>query len=70
MSVCERRYAATQYAVLSALLALTRSVAGRASGDLAEAFGYAHYFLLTFLMGLPAFGLLPWVRRAGDLSRS
>ena len=70
MSVCERRYAATQYAVLSALLALTRSVAGRASGDLAEAFGYAHYFLLTFLMGLPAFGLLPWVRRAGDLTRS
>jgi PAT family beta-lactamase induction signal transducer AmpG len=70
MSVCERRYAATQYAVLSALLALTRSVAGRASGDLAEAFGYAHYFLLTFLMGLPAFGLLPWVRRADDLTRS
>jgi len=70
MSVCERRYAATQYAVLSALLALTRSVAGRASGDLAEAFGYAHYFLLTFLLGLPAFGLLPWVRRAEDPNRS
>ena len=32
MSVCERRYAATQYAVLSALLALTRSVAGRRPG--------------------------------------
>jgi hypothetical protein len=54
--------------VLSALLALTRSVAGRASGDLAEALGYAHFFLLTFFLGLPAFGLLPWVRRAGDLT--
>jgi len=64
MSVCERRYAATQYAVLSALLALTRSVAGRASGELAETFGYAHYFLLTFFFALPAFALLPWVRRA------
>jgi MFS transporter, PAT family, beta-lactamase induction signal transducer AmpG len=64
MSVCERRYAATQYAVLSALLALTRTLAGAASGELAERLGYAHYFLLTFLLGLPAFALLPWLRRA------
>jgi PAT family beta-lactamase induction signal transducer AmpG len=64
MSVCERRYAATQYAVLSALLALTRTLAGGASGGLAERLGYAHYFLLTFLLGLPAFGLLPWLRRS------
>jgi PAT family beta-lactamase induction signal transducer AmpG len=64
MSVCERRYAATQYAVLSALLALTRTLAGAASGGLAERLGYAHYFLLTFLLGLPAFALLPWLRRA------
>jgi PAT family beta-lactamase induction signal transducer AmpG len=63
MSVCERRYAATQYAVLSALLALTRTVAGAASGELAERLGYAHYFLLTFFLGLPAFALLPWLRR-------
>jgi len=64
MSVCERRYAATQYAVLSALLALTRTLAGAASGGLAERLGYAQYFLLTFLLGLPAFGLLPWIRRS------
>lgn len=63
MSVCERRYAATQYAVLSALLALTRTLAGAASGGLAERFGYAHYFLLTFVLGLPAFALLPRLRR-------
>lgn len=65
MSVCERRYAATQFAVLSALLALTRWIAGEFSGDMAERLGYATYFLLTFLLGLPAFGLLPWIRNAG-----
>jgi PAT family beta-lactamase induction signal transducer AmpG len=65
MSVCERRYAATQYAVLSALLALGRAAAGAASGGLAEHFGYARYFFLTFLLGLPAFALLPWIRNAG-----
>ncbi|HEY7637268.1 MAG TPA: MFS transporter [Gemmatimonadales bacterium] len=59
MSVCERRYAATQYAVLSALLALSRTVAGGASGAIAEQLGYAKYFLLTFFLGLPAFLLIP-----------
>ncbi len=65
MSVCERRYAASQFAALSALLALTRWIAGEFSGDLAQSLGYAPYFLLTFLLGLPAFGLLPLIRNAG-----
>jgi MFS transporter, PAT family, beta-lactamase induction signal transducer AmpG len=62
MSVCERRYAATQFAVLSALLALSRTLAGGASGVLAENLGYGRYFFFTFLLGLPAFALLPWIR--------
>jgi len=62
MSMCERRYAATQYAVLSALLALSRTLAGGASGAIAEHLGYAKYFLLTFFLGLPAFLLIPRFR--------
>jgi PAT family beta-lactamase induction signal transducer AmpG len=65
MSVCEKRYAATQFAVLSAFLALTRWIAGDFSGRLAEQMGYAHYFLLTFFLGLPAFALIPRLRYAG-----
>ena len=69
MSVCERRYAATQFAVLSALLALSRTLAGGASGVLAERMGYAAYFFLTFLLAIPAFALLPWIKeRAGQLT--
>jgi PAT family beta-lactamase induction signal transducer AmpG len=64
MSVAERRHAATQYALLSALLALTRSGAGWVSGHLTEALGYGPYFLLTFFLGLPAFGLIPLLKRA------
>jgi PAT family beta-lactamase induction signal transducer AmpG len=64
MSVCEKRYAATQFALLSALLALTRWIAGDLSGNLAEGLGYANYFLLTFLLGLPAFALIPRLRRS------
>jgi PAT family beta-lactamase induction signal transducer AmpG len=63
MSVCEKRYAATQFAVLSALLALTRWIAGDFSGGLTERLGYANYFLLTFFLGLPAFALIPRLRK-------
>jgi MFS transporter, PAT family, beta-lactamase induction signal transducer AmpG len=68
MSVCERRYAATQFAVLSALLALSRTLAGGASGVLAERMGYGDYFFLTFLLAIPAFALLPWIKDAGRSS--
>jgi len=64
MSVCEKRYAATQFALLSALLAITRAGAGEASGALAEWMGYGGYFLLTFLLAFPAYLLLPKIRSA------
>jgi PAT family beta-lactamase induction signal transducer AmpG len=64
MSVCEKRYAATQFALLSALLAVTRAGAGEASGVLAEWMGYGGYFLLTFALAFPAYLLLPKIRNA------
>lgn len=63
MSICDKKHAATQYAFLSALFGLTRSVAGGFSGVAAEQFGYSIYFLATFFLSFPAFILLPWVRR-------
>jgi PAT family beta-lactamase induction signal transducer AmpG len=65
MSVCERRYAATQFALLTAVFALSRWAAGLLSGVLAERLGFGGYFLLTFMMGLPAYALLPRIRNAG-----
>jgi MFS transporter, PAT family, beta-lactamase induction signal transducer AmpG len=65
MSVCERRYAATQFALLTAVYALSRWAVGLVSGVLAEELGFAQYFLLTFAMGVPAYGLLPWIRNTG-----
>jgi len=66
MNVCDKQHAAVQYAFLSALFGLTRSLAGAASGWATTELGYAAYFALTFLLTLPAFALLPravaWVR--------
>ena len=51
MSVCERRYAATQFALLSAIYALSRWAAGLMSGVLAERLGFAAYFFVHLFPG-------------------
>jgi PAT family beta-lactamase induction signal transducer AmpG len=66
MHICDKRRAATEYALLSAIFGLTRSVAGAFSGWGATHLGYASYFSLTFLLALPAFALLPWVKVWGN----
>lgn len=62
MSACDRRHAATQYAFLSAVYGLCRTIAGTISGYLAEELGFGPYFALTFALALPAFALLPLIR--------
>jgi len=63
MAIVNQRHAATEYALLSSVFALSRSLAGWASGYGAEAMGYADYFLLTFFLAFPAYLLLPWAAR-------
>ncbi len=63
MAIVDKRHSATEYALLSSVFALSRSLAGWAGGFGAEAMGYAPYFLLTFFLSFPAYALLPWVRR-------
>ena len=55
--------AATEYALLSSVFALSRSVAGWLGGLGAQSMGYGNWFLLTFFLAAPAYLLLPWVRR-------
>lgn len=64
MTLSSRKYAATQFALLTALYRVGGIGAQAVSGILAEGMGYRGYFLLTFGLALPAFVLLPWIRRA------
>jgi len=66
MAIVDKKHSATEYALLSSLFALSRHVAGYASGFGAHYLGYAPYFLLTFFLSFPAYFLLPWVRRMLD----
>jgi MFS transporter, PAT family, beta-lactamase induction signal transducer AmpG len=53
MSLCDPRYTATQFALLSSLEALGRVFAGRPSADMVQAVGWVQFFWLTFLIALP-----------------
>jgi len=63
MAIVDKRRSASEYALLSSVFALSRSLAGWASGFGAQELGYAPYFFLTFFLSFPAFLLLPWVAR-------
>jgi PAT family beta-lactamase induction signal transducer AmpG len=63
MAIVDKRHSATEYALLSSVFALSRSVSGWAGGYGAESLGYADYFLLTFFLAFPAYLLLPWVKK-------
>ena len=63
MALCDREHAGTQYALLSALFAFTRDISGGVSGWATDRLGYGSFFLYTVFLSLPAFALLPWVRR-------
>jgi PAT family beta-lactamase induction signal transducer AmpG len=62
MNLCEKEHAATQYALLSALFALTRDVVGAFSGIGVERVGYAAYFAFTMLLAIPTLALLPLIK--------
>ncbi len=64
MSLCNPRFSATQYALLSGVYAMSRSLLSAPAGLVAERVGWPGFFLLTVLAALPALLLLtrlaPW----------
>jgi PAT family beta-lactamase induction signal transducer AmpG len=63
MSLCDHRYTATQFALLSSLEALGRVFSGRPSADLVEMVGWAQFFFWSFLIALPGIWRV-WALRA------
>jgi len=53
MSLCDHRYTATQFALLSSLEALGRVFSGRPSAETVALVGWSWFFFISFLMALP-----------------
>ena len=58
LRVCDKRYSATQYALLSSLFGVGRWLAGMPSGWLVERVGYPTFFVLAVVTAAPGFLLL------------
>jgi PAT family beta-lactamase induction signal transducer AmpG len=58
MGLCNTRFTATQYALLSSLMAVSRYVTGAPTGYLADAAGWIPFFTICTLLALPALLLL------------
>ncbi|HKR80125.1 MAG TPA: hypothetical protein VJR69_10520, partial [Nitrospira sp.] len=63
MSLCDHRYTATQFALLSSLEALGRVFSGRPSAEAVSLVGWGWFFFLSFLLALPRCWLVWHYRR-------
>jgi PAT family beta-lactamase induction signal transducer AmpG len=67
LRLTEKRFSATQYALLSSLFSLPRVLAGPPTGLLVDAIGWRDFFVLTVAAGLPGLVMLhrfvPWRER-------
>lgn len=63
MSLCNVRFSATQYALLSSLASLGRVLIAPTSGFVVEIVGWSGFFIITFLVSLPALLLILYMRK-------
>jgi PAT family beta-lactamase induction signal transducer AmpG len=59
MSLCNQRFSATQYALLSSLMAVSRDILSAPGGAIAEVTGWSTFFLITIVAAVPGLLLLP-----------
>ncbi len=68
MSLCHPKYTATQYALLSAIASIGRIVCGPVAAILVRSLGWAEFFVLTFLIGIPSLWICVVCHQRGGLS--
>lgn len=59
MSLCNQRFSATQYALLSSLMAVSRDILAAPGGEIAKNTGWSTFFLISIVAALPGLMLLP-----------
>lgn len=59
MSLCDKRFTATQYAMLTSFMAVTRVLAGVPTGFLVHSVGWPLFYSMSVLGALPGILLLP-----------
>lgn len=63
MGLCNLRFSATHFALLSAFASLGRVFIGPVAGVVADQFGWPDFFLLSVVIGAPSLFMVWWMRR-------
>ncbi len=65
-ALCDLRYTAAQYALISASASVVgRFATGTTAGTLIETMGYANFYIFTTVLALPGIVLFWWMSRSG-----
>jgi len=62
MGLCDSRFSAFQYALLSAIAVLPRNLLGAPAGYLADEIGWSAFYVITFFTALPGLAMVYWQR--------
>ena len=65
--LCDVRFTATQYALLTSLSSVGRTLVGASTGVYADAYGWESFFIMTAVAGIPAIAVLGLLHRIGKL---
>ena len=66
MGLCNLRFSATHFALLSAFASLGRVFIGPVAGVVADQFGWPQFFLVSLVVGAPSLFMVWWLRREID----
>jgi PAT family beta-lactamase induction signal transducer AmpG len=73
MSLCNQRFSASQYALLSSFMAVSNNILVAPAGGLAKSIGWSMFFLISIVAALPGLFLLPlfapWNQKPAAISR-
>ena len=61
--LCNRSYSGTQYALLSSIMGLTRTVLSSPAGFVVEWVGWAYFFFISTFLGIPGLIILFWMKK-------
>ena len=60
--LCNKSYSGTQYALLSSIMGLTRTVLSSPAGFVVEWVGWAYFFFISTFLGIPGLIILFWMK--------
>ncbi len=63
MTLCDSRFTATQFALLSALASIGRVFVGPMAGEISYEYGWQVFFAISFVIAIPGILMLHWLKK-------